>query len=147
MFQRRKAKRLRNHFMFICCSLGGYRLIPTSTLCASIGRVLTNFLLNHQVRYKFSVRFVGVVVTLYEAALGPYAQARASRCTRTPSKEETTHAYDHLAMPAWIRFIRATAPPPLVFCTLDLSPTTNASVATAARQSPRPAYTRYTLHH
>ena len=88
-----------------------------------------------------------VVVVLFLLALGPYAQARASRRTRTSSKEETTQAHDHFAMfhMDQVHTLRRSAAARFMY-TLPLT-TTNASFAPAARRCPHHAHTRYTPHH
>ena len=77
-------------------------------------------------------------------ALGPYAQARTSRRTRTSSKEESTRAHDHFAMfyMDQVHPLRRSAAARFLY-TLPLT-TTNASFAPAARRCPHPAHTRYT---
>ena len=86
-------------------------------------------------------------MVLFLQALGPYAQARASRRTRTASKEESTRAHDHFAMSYMdqVHPLRRSAAARFLY-TLPLT-TTNASFAPAARRCPHPAHTRYTPHH
>ena len=84
-------------------------------------------------------------MVLFLQALGPYAQARASRRTRTASKEETTHAHDHFAMfhMDQVHPLRRSAAARFLY-TLPLT-TTNASFV-RSRRTPMPPPCSYTLH-
>ena len=86
-------------------------------------RFTGTIILNHQVRYKSSVRVVRVVVVLFFASTrtlrsSPYkpAYTHFERGRVDPRPRPLRHVF------TWIRFIRFEAPPPLVSCTLYLLP-------------------------
>ena len=114
-------------------------------------RFTGTIILNHQVRYKSSVRVVRVVVVLF------FASTRTLRSS--PYKPSYTHfeqGRDDLR-PRPLRHVSHGSGssvstlcrrsfPVLTKYTLPLT-TTNASFAPAARRCPHPAHTRYTPHH